>query len=127
MLDLVANNKACVNGENKIIPHPRLQGSFKFDALTGLAELDANQKIIWNFPNNVVSLETVLSLVDDRDVDQFHEQINKKELITQSSVIRLKNGNKIQEVFQKKFNQGKNGDYEFGSFQGMEGVTRLVA
>ena len=124
---MVANEKVYVNRQNKIIPHPRLRGSFKFDALTGLAELDANQKIIWNFPNNVVTLETVLSLVDDRDVDKFYEEINKKELITQSSVTRLKNGNKIQEIFQKKFIKGKNGDYEFGSFEGMKGMTRLVA
>lgn len=128
MLNLVANEKIYVDHrQQKIIPHPQLMGSFKFNAITGLATLDANQKIIWNFPHNVVSLETVLSLVDDRDRDTFNEQIHKREEITQTSVTRLKNGNKIQEIFQKEFMHGKNGDYEFASYKGIEGITRLVA
>ena len=86
-----------------------------------------NQKIIWGFDDNIVRLDAVLSKVSQDDQGKLLESVNSKELITQTPVIRLKNGNKIQEIFKKKFINGKNGDYEFGSFQGMEGVTRLVA
>tara|TARA_R110001583_G_C5411114_1_gene386811 strand:+ start:157 stop:591 length:435 start_codon:yes stop_codon:yes gene_type:complete len=127
LIDLFETKKVIVGESNKIVPHPLLQGSFKFDAITGLANVSDNQKIIWGFDDNIVRLDAVLSKVSQDDQGKLLESVNSKELITQTPVIRLKNGNKIQEIFQKKFINGKNGDYEFGSFQGMEGVTRLVA
>ena len=127
MLDLVANKKAYVNGENKIVPHPQLQGRFQFDATSGLAKVDDNQKIIWGFDDNIVSIDTVVSLVEEADRYKLLESVHKREMITQSPIMKLKNGNKIQEVFQKKFIGGENGDYEFGSLEGMNGITRLVA
>jgi len=127
LIDLFEKDKVIVGESNKIVPHPLLQGSFKFDAITGLANVSDNQKIIWGFDDNIVRLDAVLSKVSQDDQGKLLESVNSKELITQTPVIRLKNGNKIQEIFQKKFINGKNGDYEFGSFQGMEGVTRLVA
>ena len=126
-LDKRVSNNVIVGESNKIVPHPLLQGSFKFDAITGLANVSDNQKIIWGFDDNIVRLDAVLSKVSQDDQGKLLESVNSKELITQTPVIRLKNGNKIQEIFKKKFINGKNGDYEFGSFQGMEGVTRLVA
>ena len=127
LIDLFETKKVIVGESNKIVPHPLLQGSFKFDAITGLANVSDNQKIIWGFDDNIVRLDAVLSKVSQDDQGKLLESVNSKELITQTPVIRLKNGNKIQEIFKKKFINGKNGDYEFGSFQGMEGVTRLVA
>ena len=127
LIDLFEKENVIVGESNKIVPHPLLQGSFKFDAITGLANVSDNQKIIWGFDDNIVRLDAVLSKVSQDDQGKLLESVNSKELITQTPVIRLKNGNKIQEIFKKKFINGKNGDYEFGSFQGMEGVTRLVA
>ena len=113
--------------DKKIIPHPQLEGSFKFDFATGLAKVDQNQKIIWGFPDNIVSFDTVMSLVSDNDREQLFDSVLEKKIITESPVIELKNGNKIQEIFRKSFNGGKNGGYEFETIEKMEGVTRLVA
>ena len=125
--DDLAKHITRLSKDKKIIPHPQLEGSFEFDFATGLAKVDQNQKIIWGFPDNIVSLDTVMSLVTHNHRDQLIESVLEKKIITETPIIELKNGNKIQEIFSKSFNGGKNGGYEFETIEGIEGVTRLVA
>jgi hypothetical protein len=119
--------KTYVNEKQKIVPHPLLEGRFSFNAITGLAKTDRNQNIIWGFNDNIVNFDKVLSMIGDKYIDEFSETVFENATLSKSPIIYLKNGNKIQEIYHKKFIRGKNGDYEFGSLESVEGITRLVA
>ncbi len=108
----------------KIIPLPNLVGRFTFDATTGIAEVDSNQKIVFGLPDNIVTFKQVLEAVADKKRDQFLDGVHAKQQCMHTSSIQLKNGNLVKEYYRKIYHPQ---DYEMRSLQKIIGVTRLAA
>jgi len=102
---------------------PDLVGTFNYDASTKLSRVGSNQKIIWGFLNSEVTLEEVISKVVKKDLDMFIKNVQKKEQVTTTPVIRLTNGNEIRETYHKSFLDG----CTECELVGIKGKTYMVA
>ena len=104
------------------MPKEYLLGSFCYDATKGIALPDPKQRLIWGFEEDEVTFQEVVTRVDPPCLSVFLESVTKKEAITETPTIKLKNGRQIKEKFHKVYSPD---DYEFASLLEIEGLTWL--